>query len=409
MINMFTKPKNNFKYLTIEELKTLSLQQEIDNAKIILILENKYFDLVKITIETDLDENERELVIESQLEEKILNYNPVDFVEKEIILKEKDGSQNILIILIKREIIKEIIDKHINKINLYSLFPFFLVREIKKIEDSKTIICDFCENRVLFTVLYNDKIIDIESYLIEKEEILSNEMEQSNLIIKVNNILEKFENIDSFVFFNKDMEIKNILLKEITVNNIDEIYISEKNDFPLESLNFLPQEYIDEIKSKNFKKVLFSLLLLFFILQLIYFTISGFIESKKQDKINLQNKEISTLTLNISDNKNSIEKIDDYQDKIDSLKKLMGTMKIDFSDILARLEHHNYQNIKINNIEYNETKKIQISGISNSDTYLYELIENISQDTFFNNINHDYIKKVDDSFQFQFDMGVKID
>ncbi|MGF6906628.1 PilN domain-containing protein [Fusobacterium sp. PH5-44] len=408
MINPILKFKNKFKYLTIKDLKTFSLQKN-NNTKIILILENKYFDLVKINIETDLDETERELVIEKELEERILNYCPIDFIEKEILLEEVHGSQKLLIILIKREIIKNIINDYIKKMDFYSLIPFFLIKNTETITPFKTIIFDFCENRVLFSILFDNKIIDIESYLIEKDEILANEIERNNLIDKINNILEKFENINSFLFFHKDIEIKNIIYEKIAINNIDEIAVSEMNDVSVKSLNFLPHEYMEEIKSKHLKKFIFSFILLFLMIEMIYFTFSILTENKKQGIINLQNKEINLLTKNISDNKEAAEKIDDYQDKIDYLKKLMGIRKTTFTDILIKLEYSSNKNIDIKVIEYKENHMMQITGNSNSDVALYDFIEKIDQDALFNNINHDYIKNVDDYFQFQFDMGVKID
>lgn len=94
MFNNFLKREKNILF-SLEDMKNIK--------KGILVLESEYFEIIKIILEEDLDEREREYEIEEQLENRIINYEALDYVEKEILLEKKDGTEEILIILIKRE------------------------------------------------------------------------------------------------------------------------------------------------------------------------------------------------------------------------------------------------------------------------------------------------------------------
>ena len=102
MFNNFLKREKNILF-SLEDMKNIK--------KGILVLESEYFEIIKIILEEDLDEREREYEIEEQLENRIINYEALDYVEKEILLEKKDGTEEILIILIKREKIYEIADR----------------------------------------------------------------------------------------------------------------------------------------------------------------------------------------------------------------------------------------------------------------------------------------------------------
>ena len=100
---------NNF--LNREKDTFFTLEDTENVKKGILVLESEYFEIIKIILEEDLDEREREYEIEEQLENRIINYEAVDYIEKEIFLRKIDEIEENLIILIKREKIYEIADK----------------------------------------------------------------------------------------------------------------------------------------------------------------------------------------------------------------------------------------------------------------------------------------------------------
>ena len=60
---MFKKSKKKIEYITLEEMK-----RELKSG--IIVLENRYFNIEKISLELGLDEKERELEIEEILEDR---------------------------------------------------------------------------------------------------------------------------------------------------------------------------------------------------------------------------------------------------------------------------------------------------------------------------------------------------
>ena len=118
---------NNF--LNREKDTFFTLEDTENVKKGILVLESEYFEIIKIILEEDLDEREREYEIEEQLENRIINYEAVDYIEKEIFLRKIDEIEENLIILIKREKIYEIADKIREKgIALKGIIPVFLLK-----------------------------------------------------------------------------------------------------------------------------------------------------------------------------------------------------------------------------------------------------------------------------------------
>ena len=121
MFNKLLKREGNILF-SLEEIESSQ-----DIKKGILVLESEYFEIVKISLEEDLDEREKEYEIEEQLENRIINYEVLDYIEKEISLGKRDGMEESVIILIKREKIYEITNKvKDKKIDLEGIIPIFL-------------------------------------------------------------------------------------------------------------------------------------------------------------------------------------------------------------------------------------------------------------------------------------------
>ena len=85
MFNKLLKREENILF-SLEEIESSQ-----DIKKGILVLESEYFEIVKISLEEDLDEREKEYEIEEQLENRIINYEVLDYIEKEISLGKRDG------------------------------------------------------------------------------------------------------------------------------------------------------------------------------------------------------------------------------------------------------------------------------------------------------------------------------
>ena len=407
MNKLIFKSKSIVKYFTVEELQNYDKKPK--KEEIVLVLENEYFDIVRLNVVKDLDDEEKELVIEGELEQKILNYTPVDFIEKEILLKEDENSEEILIVLLKRETIHDIIKKNINLMNIIFVIPFFLLNYASEENNlGENLFFDMCDNRGLFVTYNEKKIIEVESYFVDREDLVSTELEKENFLEKFYNIFEKMDKINKIYFFNKDLEIKKFFTGENS-NKINIISLEEYLTLPQEDLNFIPMEYLEDIKNKKTKKFGIYLFLIIFSIKVFVFLIFSFLENRKENKINIQNNEIAALVKNVTENKEMIENINDYQEKINSLESIIQKKEIKFIEILSTIKKITNKNIYINHVEYKGKNKLQIKGISLDDNSLYEFQEKIDKNYIFTNINHDYIKKVDDHFQFQFDVGVKID
>jgi|GEM_PF-3465781 len=407
MNKLIFKTKSSVKYVTLEELSIYG--KKIEKEQIVLVLENECFDIIKLDISKELDDDERELVIEGELEQKILDYNPVDYIEKEILLKDDENSEKILLILLKRETVNSLMEKYIDLVDLTFIVPFFLLGSFdEKKSFNENLVFDMCDNRGLFVVYNDGKIVEVESYYVGNEEIFSTESEKNNFLEKFQNILERFDKINKIYFFYKDSKIKEIFTDEIC-SKINIIFLEDYFGHPKEELNFIPKEYLDEIKSRNLKKFGIYMVLIVFSLKIFMFLVFSFLANKKEEKINRQNSEIAILVKNIYDTKETIETIDDYMEQINSLENIIKVKEIKFVGILSAIKEISNNNINIDYLEYNGKNKIQIKGTSKDDNSLYKFQQKIDRIWIFTNINHDYIKKESDYFKFQFDVGVKID
>ena len=151
MFNKLLKREGNILF-SLEEIESSQ-----DIKKGILVLESEYFEIVKILLEEDLDEREKEYEIEEQLENRIINYEVLDYIEKEISLGKKDGMEESVIILIKREKIYEITNKvKDKKIDLKGIIPIFLLKYLSDFNKENEIFLDIGLVRTTFVIFKNN-------------------------------------------------------------------------------------------------------------------------------------------------------------------------------------------------------------------------------------------------------------
>ena len=151
MFNKLLKREGNILF-SLEEIESSQ-----DIKKGILVLESEYFEIVKISLEEDLDEREKEYEIEEQLENRIINYEVLDYIEKEISLGKKDGMEESVIILIKREKIYEITNKvKDKKIDLEGIIPIFLLKYLSDFNKENEIFLDIGLVRTTFVIFKNN-------------------------------------------------------------------------------------------------------------------------------------------------------------------------------------------------------------------------------------------------------------
>ena len=151
MFNKLLKREGNILF-SLEEIESSQ-----DIKKGILVLESEYFEIVKISLEEDLDEREKEYEIEEQLENRIINYEVLGYIEKEISLGKKDGMEESVIILIKREKIYEITNKvKDKKIDLKGIIPIFLLKYLSDFNKENEIFLDIGLVRTTFVIFKNN-------------------------------------------------------------------------------------------------------------------------------------------------------------------------------------------------------------------------------------------------------------
>lgn len=392
--------ENRIEYVTLEEIK--------DKAKSgILVLENGYFKIERIELDEDfeeLEERDRELEIEAILEDRIKNYNPLDYIEKEIELKEK---KEIAIILLERLLVDKILEEaKEKKAKILGVIPAFLLRALELKNNSNAIekFIDIDRKNTVLVDIEDGKIKDIFSIEIDEEKILESEKEDIlQYIFEID-----LEDLNILSFYEKDREIgesfeniENIGIKISSWNNINKEY---NYDY-----DFLPTDYLENLRKNKFiRKIVVISLVIFVLIVLLGFLFQYFLNEKSEKIENLERKVISY--------EDDIEKIKEKILEIDEIKKLREEeiKKIEFkniklSDILNDIDNFKPKGVKILNIELaklNDRNKIKIIGESINEEKILIFQEKIVNSDKFKNINHDYIRKIEESYNFQLEAEV---
>lgn len=259
MFNKLLKREENILF-SLEEIESSQ-----DIKKGILVLESEYFEIVKISLEEDLDEREKEYEIEEQLENRIINYEVLDYIEKEISLGKRDGMEESVIILIKREKIYEITNKvKDKKIDLEGIIPIFLLKYLSDFNKENEIFLDIGLVRTTFVIFKNNILKDIVTIDIERDEILNSQEEFNELLERITFSIEEenFDDIEKITIYEKDRELENLLEnselseKEISIENWKNYKITFNKSF-----DFIPVECKRGMEQRKYIKYGISILL----------------------------------------------------------------------------------------------------------------------------------------------------
>ena len=378
---MFKKSKKKIEYITLEEMK-----RELKSG--IIVLENRYFNIEKISLELGLDEKERELEIEEILEDRIEDYNPVEYIEKEIVLEKNEEFEEIVIILLKRDIIEEILQEgKEKKIRISGIVPAFFLRSLEIDKNKAELFIDVDEEKVIKIEFKDGKIKNIDEIEIEREKILESEVEEIlQDLLEID--LTEFEKVS---FYEKDREIGEIFQE---IDNIDvEIDNWKENEIEYNyNYDFLPLEYLESLKMKSSikKKVI--------VFQYFY---------------NLNIEKIGDLEKNIGVYKDEIEEIREKIIEIEEKEKIREEelKKIEFKNIklgslIKSLDEFKPKGLTILNIELNENNRLKIIGNSIDEGKILKFQEKIIESSKFKNLNHDYIKREEEDYSFQLEVEV---
>ena len=389
------KLKEEIEYITLEDI-----ERGIKSG--IIVLENNHFKIVKIFLEKGLDEKERELEIESILDEKIENYDPLEYIEKEIFITEDEELEEIILVLLERDIVETIIKKgKEKKRKVFGIIPAFFLKALEVEKDSNELFIDLDIESVVLTEFNEGKIKDISLIEIEKNKILESEVDE---ILQYIFEIEE-EKINKISFYEKDREIVEIF------ENIDNIEIEVKdwkngNIKYNYNYDFLPLEYLDSLKKEKVVKKWGVIVFIIFILQIVLGFSLQYFCNKIDDKIDI-------LESDIGDNQEKIEKLkekilvleEEEKLKIEELKKI-ELKKLRIGNLLQQIEKIKPKGLNILNIEFDGKNKLKIIGNSISEEKILKFQEKIIKNSKFKNFNHDYIKFEEEIYNFQLDVEV---
>ncbi|WP_294706522.1 hypothetical protein [uncultured Fusobacterium sp.] len=389
------KLKEEIEYITLEDI-----ERGIKSG--IIVLENNHFKIIKIFLEKGLDEKERELEIESILDEKIENYDPLEYIEKEIFITEDEELEEIILVLLERYIVETIIKKgKEKKRKVFGIIPAFFLKALEVEKDSNELFIDLDIESVVLTEFNEGKIKDISLIEIEKNKILESEVDE---ILQYIFEIEE-EKINKISFYEKDREIAEIF------ENIDNIEIEVKdwkngNIKYNYNYDFLPLEYLDSLKKEKVIKKWGVIVFIIFILQIVLGFSLQYFCNKIDDKIDI-------LESDIGDNQEKIEKLkekilvleEEEKLKIEELNKI-ELKKLRIGDLLQQIEKIKPKGLNILNIEFDGKNKLKIIGNSISEEKILKFQEKIIKNSKFKNFNHDYIKFEEEIYNFQLDVEV---
>lgn len=389
------KLKEEIEYITLEDI-----ERGIKSG--IIVLENNHFKIIKIFLEKGLDEKERELEIESILDEKIENYDPLEYIEKEIFITEDEELEEIILVLLERYIVETIIKKgKEKKRKVFGIIPAFFLKALEVEKDSNELFIDLDIESVVLTEFNEGKIKDISLIEIEKNKILESEVDEIlQYIFEI-----KEEKINKISFYEKDREIAEIF------ENIDNIKIEVKdwkngNIKYNYNYDFLPLEYLDSLKKEKVIKKWGVIVFIIFILQIVLGFSLQYFCNKIDDKIDI-------LESDRGDNQEKIEKLkekilvleEEEKLKIEELNKI-ELKKLRIGDLLQQIEKIKPKGLNILNIEFDGKNKLKIIGNSISEEKILKFQEKIIKNSKFKNFNHDYIKFEEEIYNFQLDVEV---
>lgn len=391
------KLKEEIEYITLEDI-----ERGIKSG--IIVLENNHFKIIKIFLEKGLDEKERELEIESILDEKIENYDPLEYIEKEIFITEDEELEEIILVLLERDIVETIIKKgKEKKRKVFGIIPAFFLKALEVEKDSNELFIDLDIESVVLAEFNEGKIKDISLIEIEKNKILESEVDEIlQYIFEI-----KEEKINKISFYEKDREIAEIF------ENIDNIEIEVK-DWKNGNIkynynynyDFLPLEYLDSLKKEKVIKKWGVIVFIIFILQIVLGFSLQYFCNKIDDKIDI-------LESDIGDNQEKIEKLkekilvleEEEKLKIEELNKI-ELKKLRIGNLLQQIEKIKPKGLNILNIEFDGKNKLKIIGNSISEEKILKFQEKIIKNSKFKNFNHDYIKFEEEIYNFQLDVEV---
>ncbi|WP_294663674.1 hypothetical protein [uncultured Fusobacterium sp.] len=404
-----------FNKLLKREKDVLFSLKEIENNKNIkkgiLVLESEYFEIIKVILEEGLEEREREYEIEEQLENRIINYEVLDYIEKEISLGKKDGIEESIIILIKREKIYEITNRvKEKKIEIKGIIPVFLLKYFSNNDKENEIFLDIGMVRTTTAIFKNNTLKDIVTIDTERDEILDSQEEFNELLERVMFSFEEeiFTDIERITIYEKDRELESLIKnselyqKEISIENWKNYEITFNKNF-----DFIPAEYRRGMEQrKNIKSGMIILSGILVVEFLLFFFLTS-IKNHEMKNIEKFEGDLGNFKVKIEKKREKIKSFENFKEKKSKLVEKMSFGKFKIYEVLEELKKCKSLQMNFEGIEYNGKDMLKIIGRVQEEKEIYEFEKNLIKNNRFFYLNHDYIKKQENGYEFQIDIGVK--
>ena len=381
-----------------KRLNKLVFEIDYDNdEKIVLSLDNKYFDFIISYIDI-IDEEDRKNLVFQEIDRHCKDFRESDYIVRYEVLEKNFDTEKVVIYYLKKDgLYKKFPEEDFKSGNVLCIIPsFFICRNFTEKTDFINI--DIGEDYLVVSTYKNKKIKKIKK--INLKETIS-----QNYDYLVENFLQ---NEDDTVLVTGVGELRNPLMQKIFEKNeyksnvID--YRIEKS-LLLDKLNFLPDEY-----RKKIDKFLSEKMYLLFLLILIIFTLVAYVLILKiMDGYDKKLKEIEY--------KNSLiaKEIKDVKDEIKTLEEVISQrdLSINKTDKLSEMleDIYNYMpdSTYVNTIKYDEEKNnLIIEGSTDSSVKISDLIYSFENSKIFTVSDYESItKSVGENYHFIINLKLK--
>ncbi|WP_410208474.1 hypothetical protein [Fusobacterium sp.] len=383
-----------FNFIKQDKINFFTLEEAVkfQEKKGVLVLDSSFFILLKISLSTCTDPREREFEIEDEICEYIEEYNPFDYIEKEITLSQTE-EEVILVVLIEREKVEKIIESlREYKITLSGIFPLFFMEFFNKESEAKTYI-EIEENRFRLYFFKNEKLYDFSEVefsaeeLIEDPSYIEDYLENSNYV---------------FTYDNKENK-KYSSIYFINFRNWKDYHLYYKEEY-----NFLPDEYIEGFKLKKTIKILICILAISIIIESCISLLLNIYIKNSMKKINLIHSDLNQIKNKISNEKEMILELEKDIAMVEKENSAHSFSDIKISRIIDKIFNAGV-GIEIFKIDFNGKNKITVAGKTDFEENFYNFQRKILQYKDFIKVNHDFFNFKDNFYEFKLEIEVSND
>ncbi|MDC7955991.1 PilN domain-containing protein [Fusobacterium simiae] len=385
-----------------KKILPLSHIDEVENKgkNTILKLENKFFSVFKIQVESIINEEDRIEKIEDRLEVIFPRYNSDDFVLRYEIIKKDRKKESIAVYLLDLSLLNDYIIDDMKDYGFISIIPSFFVCREKK-SSNHYFNFDVSETMLVVTEYINNNILDISTFKLSKSSF--NEYEEEV------DIEDKYSIVSTYLTnIEDDIEIvftgDKINFNELDLTNKNYSYFDvESLDFT-KYLNFLPDDIKNKYSLYYVNTKYFYFLLIISILTVLSTIILYHNIHKSEEKLEQLEIESSSLEDEINEARNEMEEIEKQHKELLEFIEKEEYKDFKISSFLEELSYLCPNGVKISSIEYDENKIFNIEGSTGKIDNVVKFLENITKSENFKLYNYDYILRKENEIEFKLEV-----